>query len=101
MPMLIPMCRRCHRTSPLSRRKHMEQPCSREIPTPSTSSGNRSRTWPRESFLTETAAGDFAQNERRRIMTQSLHGKKVAILVTDGFEQVELTEPKKALEQAG
>jgi protease I len=34
-------------------------------------------------------------------MTQSLHGKKVAILVTDGFEQVELTEPKKALEQAG
>ncbi len=26
---------------------------------------------------------------------------KVAILVTDGFEQSELTEPKKALEQAG
>jgi len=26
---------------------------------------------------------------------------KVAILVTDGFEQVELTEPKKALENAG
>jgi protease I len=34
-------------------------------------------------------------------MTQDLSGKKVAILVTDGFEQVELTEPKKALEQAG
>jgi protease I len=32
---------------------------------------------------------------------QQLNGKKVAILVTDGFEQVELTEPKKALEQAG
>jgi protease I len=30
-----------------------------------------------------------------------LDGKKVAILVTDGFEQVELTEPKKALEEAG
>src|SRR5687768_14604716 len=30
-----------------------------------------------------------------------LNGKKVAILVADGFEQVELTEPKKALEQAG
>lgn len=28
-------------------------------------------------------------------------GKKIAILSTDGFEQVELTEPKKALEQAG
>lgn len=30
-----------------------------------------------------------------------LKGKRVAILVTDGFEQVELTEPRKALEQAG
>ncbi|MBX3011670.1 MAG: type 1 glutamine amidotransferase [Caldilineaceae bacterium] len=30
-----------------------------------------------------------------------LAGKKVAILVTDGFEQVELTEPKAALEAAG
>ena len=34
-------------------------------------------------------------------MEQKLKGKKVAILVADGFEQVELTEPKKALEQAG
>jgi protease I len=32
---------------------------------------------------------------------QKLSGKKIAILVADGFEQVELTEPKKALEQAG
>jgi protease I len=31
----------------------------------------------------------------------NLSGKKVAILSTDGFEQVELTEPKKALEAAG
>jgi protease I len=31
----------------------------------------------------------------------NLTGKKIAILSTDGFEQVELTEPKKALEQAG
>jgi len=30
-----------------------------------------------------------------------LDGKKVAILVTDGFEQVELLEPRKALDQAG
>ncbi|MCC2655670.1 MAG: glutamine amidotransferase [Panacagrimonas sp.] len=30
-----------------------------------------------------------------------LQGKKVAILVTDGFEQVELTEPRKALHDAG
>jgi len=34
-------------------------------------------------------------------MTGQLNGKKVAILVADGFEQVELTEPKKALEAAG
>jgi len=34
-------------------------------------------------------------------MAQELNDKKVAILVADGFEQVELTEPKKALEQAG
>jgi protease I len=34
-------------------------------------------------------------------MQQNLKGRKVAILATDGFEQVELTEPKKALEEAG
>lgn len=32
---------------------------------------------------------------------QTLRGKKIAIVVTDGFEQVELTEPKAALEAAG
>src|SRR5436853_6810459 len=31
----------------------------------------------------------------------NLKGLKVAILVTDGFEQVELVEPRKALDQAG
>ena len=34
-------------------------------------------------------------------MAQNLAGLKVAILVAEGFEQVELTEPKKALESAG
>jgi len=34
-------------------------------------------------------------------MTNSLQGKKVAILVTNGFEESELTEPKRALEEAG
>lgn len=34
-------------------------------------------------------------------MEKRLEGKKVAILVADGFEQVELTEPRKALEAAG
>jgi protease I len=30
-----------------------------------------------------------------------LNGKRVAILVTDGFEQVELEQPRKALDEAG
>lgn len=32
---------------------------------------------------------------------KQLEGKTVAILATDGFEQVELAEPKKALDKAG
>jgi protease I len=32
---------------------------------------------------------------------RELNNKRVAILATDGFEQVELLEPRKALEQAG
>ena len=31
----------------------------------------------------------------------NLNGLKVAILITDGFEQVEMTEPRQALDQAG
>ena len=34
-------------------------------------------------------------------MANELKGRKVAVLATDGYEQVELTEPVKALEQAG
>ena len=34
-------------------------------------------------------------------MAGKLDGKKVAILVTDGFEQVEMTKPRDALEEAG
>lgn len=34
-------------------------------------------------------------------MEKNLRGLKVAILIADGFEQVEMTEPKKALEEAG
>jgi protease I len=34
-------------------------------------------------------------------MAGQLDGKKIAILATDGVEQVELTEPRKALEEAG
>ena len=34
-------------------------------------------------------------------MERKLDGKKVAILVTDGFEQVEMTKPREALDEAG
>jgi protease I len=34
-------------------------------------------------------------------MEYALNGLHIAILVTDGFEQAEFTEPKKALEQVG
>jgi protease I len=35
------------------------------------------------------------------LMNSKLNGKKIAILATDGFEQAELTEPRKALDEAG
>ena len=34
-------------------------------------------------------------------MASNLKGKKIALLATDGFEQSELTQPRKALEDAG
>lgn len=34
-------------------------------------------------------------------MEKQLNGLKVVILVADGFEQIELTEPRKALDEAG
>jgi protease I len=34
-------------------------------------------------------------------MQNKLAGKRIAILAADGFEQVEMTEPRKALDQAG
>src|SRR5690349_2067181 len=41
------------------------------------------------------------QKQQTQPREQNLKGKKVAILVADGFEQVELTEPRKALDAAG
>lgn len=34
-------------------------------------------------------------------MAQNLSGKKIAILVDNGFEEIELTSPKQALEEVG
>src|SRR3954464_4756764 len=44
---------------------------------------------------------DYAIDERRPDMAGKLDGKKIAILANDGVEQVELIEPRKALEDAG
>ncbi len=34
-------------------------------------------------------------------MARKLDGKKAAILVADGFEQVEMTKPREGLDEAG
>jgi protease I len=46
-------------------------------------------------------SGTASENRKGRYAMENLNGLKVAILVTDGYEQVELTEPRKALDQAG
>jgi protease I len=46
-------------------------------------------------------AAAFAVSAQPTAPNGSLQGKRVAILVADGFEQSELMEPKKALEAAG
>jgi protease I len=45
--------------------------------------------------------GSTTHKEDKQMSVISLRGKKVAILVTDGFEQSELLEPRKALDEAG
>src|SRR5690606_37398630 len=47
---------------------------------------------PPSDILTAAAGGSMARE---------ITGKKVAILVTHGFEQIEMTEPRKALQDAG
>jgi protease I len=39
--------------------------------------------------------------QQEMIMANELNGKRVALLVDNGFERVELTEPRKALQAAG
>jgi hypothetical protein len=58
------------------------------------------RLWSRNSF-DDRQLIDAKQNSTRRNCYGQLDGKKVAILVTDGFEQVEMTKPREALEEAG
>ncbi len=52
---------------------------------------------------TRQRVGAYSPLREKGVVTMSakLQGKKIAIVATDGFEQMELTEPKKALEAAG
>lgn len=43
----------------------------------------------------------FTFKNKGDINMSKLNNKRVAILMTDGFEEIEITEPKKALEAAG
>src|ERR1700730_6951138 len=47
--------------------------------------------------------GEFGKSHAGavRMSSNTLNGLKGAILVTDGFEQVEMREPRKALDEAG
>ena len=51
-------------------------------------------------FLAAFAALTAADQTRKADLSK-VKGKRVAILVTDGFEQVEMTGPRKALDDAG
>jgi protease I len=43
----------------------------------------------------------MVSQQKETSMSASLKGRRIAILATDGVEQVELTEPQKALKAAG
>jgi protease I len=47
------------------------------------------------------AAHRYPKEKDMSANPDALQGKRIAILVTEGFEQIELTGPKQALEQAG
>jgi len=51
-------------------------------------------------LLLAFAAGTPADSTKKADLTK-VKGKRVAILVADGFEQVEMTGPRKALDDAG
>lgn len=43
----------------------------------------------------------WAFSKKNSMKTNDLKGKKIAILTDNGFEEIELTSPRKALEEAG
>lgn len=43
----------------------------------------------------------LSSSKRRSYVTGELQGRKIAFLATDGVEQIEYTDPRKAVEEAG
>jgi protease I len=65
-------------------------------------SGKRKLTFIKDKACTSGYLNAYlASMKVTNMADETLEGLKVAILVTDGFEEVELTEPRKALDQAG
>ena len=52
-------------------------------------------------FLRQLTDKDTLVFHQKRYFMQSLKGKRIAILTENGVEEVELTSPKRALEDAG
>src|SRR3954470_2681402 len=69
---------------------------------------SQARAWPheralkaRQLLLPPIPGGSDVSGNGGIAKMAKLSGLKVAILVADGFEQVEMTEPRKALQEAG
>src|ERR671923_991085 len=54
-----------------------------------------------QGFASPAAGSREETTEEGMSMATDLEGKRIAFLATDGVEQIELTEPWKAVEQAG
>ena len=52
-------------------------------------------------FGIEPRSFDGKSARERSFMAGTSNGKKIAFLLTNGVEQVELTEPRRALDAAG
>jgi protease I len=83
------------------------QPFGSRVATRRSNAGSQTAAYPHRSATSRTdrlAAridGNPHGNEEKGDEMADLNGKRVAILATDMFEQVELVEPRKAVEAAG
>src|ERR1700728_2099506 len=61
----------------------------------------RTANWQRHPAPLRPTRRKHVRVEKEEKMADNLQGKRIAILATDGFEQAELMEPRKALDEAG